>query len=220
MPAVRVKICGVTTPDDIHAAVVAGADALGINCYPHSPRFVPPALVPRLLASVPALVDVVGVFAECTWTEAAALAWQLGIGTVQLHAYQHTPADIRPLRSVPAFRVCEASDLHTITAYLDQCRLAGWCPAAVLLDAHAPGLFGGTGQTLPWELVAGFAPGVPIILAGGLTPQNVARAVAVVQPFAVDVASGVESAPGRKDPERMRAFVAAAKSVPVGPAHR
>lgn len=210
---VRVKICGLTTTADIHAAVVAGADALGLNCYPRSPRFVPPALARELLASVPALVDVVGVFADCTWAEAAATAKELGIATVQLHADQHTVADIRPIRCVPAFRVRDTADLDKITIYLDQCRAANLLPAAVLLDAHAPGLFGGTGQTLPWQLLVGFAPGVPLILAGGLTPENVARAVTVVRPFAVDVASGVESGPARKDSERMRAFVAAAKTV-------
>jgi phosphoribosylanthranilate isomerase len=97
--------------------------------------------------------------------------------------------------------------LQAITRYLDVCRLRGALPSAVLVDASVPGQYGGTGRQAPWHLLATFRPGVPLILAGGLTPDNVAEAVRLVRPYAVDVASGVESAPGHKDPDKVRRFI-------------
>jgi len=111
---------------------------------------------------------------------------------------------------IPAFPVRDASSLAAVTSYIEACRALGRLPAAVLLDGHAPGQHGGTGRIAPWELIAAYRPGVPVILAGGLTPENVADAVRIVRPYAIDVASGVESAPGVKDAEKMRRFVAAA----------
>ena len=102
-------------------------------------------------------------------------------------------------------------DLQGIARYLDRCRSLELLPAAVLVDAHVSGQYGGTGQTLPWDLLADFRPGVPLILAGGLTPENVAEAVRLVRPYAVDVASGVELSPGRKDAEKMRRFIGSAR---------
>jgi phosphoribosylanthranilate isomerase len=97
-----------------------------------------------------------------------------------------------------------------VTRYLDTARAGGKAPAAVLVDAYAPGQFGGTGQRAPWHILAEFKPPEPLILAGGLTPENVAEAVRLVRPYAVDVAGSVESAPGRKDAEKMRRFIASA----------
>jgi phosphoribosylanthranilate isomerase len=107
--------------------------------------------------------------------------------------------------------VQDANSLTAIRRYLDTCKMVGALPSAVLLDAHVAGQFGGTGQTAPWNLLATFRPGVPVILAGGLTAENVAEAVRVVQPWGVDVASGVEYCPGHKDPEKMRRFIGTAR---------
>src|SRR5205814_10530314 len=101
--------------------------------------------------------------------------------------------------------------LNDISRYLDVCRNTNRLPAAILLDAHVPGQYGGTGQKAPWHLLADFKPGVPVLLAGGLTPDNVAEAVRVVRPYAVDVASGVEARPGHKDEDKMRRFIANAR---------
>ena len=117
------------------------------------------------------------------------------------------PADPFPFRLIPAFPVGDAAGLARLTRHLDRCRALGRLPAAVLIDAHVPGRYGGTGQTAPWHLLADFDPGVPLLLAGGLTPDTVAEAVRVVRPWGVDVASGVESSPGRKDPEKVRRFL-------------
>src|SRR4029077_7249289 len=110
----------------------------------------------------------------------------------------------RGLRGAPALSVVDAASLTTITNYLKLLASAGAAPAAILVDAHVPGQYGGTGQKAPWHLLADFNPGVPLILAGGLTPDNVAEAIHIVKPYAVDVASGVESAPGKKDADKMR----------------
>ena len=210
MTRVRVKICGVTRAADVAAAVAAGADAVGVNCYPKSPRYLDPLRAGELLRAVPPLVDAVGVFAVQPVRQVCALAFQLGLRVVQYHAETQVPEDAAPFAFVPAFRVRSAADLALVDAYLAACREQNRPVAAVLVDGHAPGLLGGTGVTAPWDVLAQWRPGVPLVLAGGLTPDNVADAVRRVRPFAVDVAGGVESAPGVKDPIKVRDFVAAA----------
>jgi phosphoribosylanthranilate isomerase len=211
MGRVRVKICGVTTPADARLAAGAGADAIGVNFFPPSPRYVEPRRAAEILAALPALIDVVGVFAETPVRQVCALAYQLGLGCVQWHGnHGDAPPDAAPFRWIPAFRVRDRASLDAIGRYLGAARAVGRLPAAVLVDGHVEGLHGGTGQTAPWDLLAEFRPDVPLILAGGLTPDNVAEAVRRVRPFAVDVASGVESSPGVKDPEKVRRFIEAA----------
>ncbi len=206
MPPVRVKICGVTTPEDLAAAVEAGADAVGLNFHPTSPRFVTPERAGRLLALLPPFVEAVGVFVSRPVLSACQSLEALGaIHTVQMHAGQPEPAP-PGFRLIPAFPVRDAADLERIAGQAVEIRAA-----AVLVDGHAPGLHGGTGRVAPWDLLAGWSPGVPVILAGGLTPENVAEAVRRVRPWAVDVASGVESSPGRKCAEKMRRFIEAAR---------
>jgi phosphoribosylanthranilate isomerase len=209
---VRIKICGATRAADAHEAARLGADAVGLNFYEGSPRRIDPAVVEAVLRDLPPFVEAVGVFVKRPLCEIFA---QLGpwrrLRTVQWHGDDCELGDGRPYRLIPAFPVRDASSLEVVTRHLDACRALGSVPAAVLLDGHAPGQYGGTGRIAPWELIAAFRPGVPVILAGGLTPENVAEAVRVVRPYAVDVASGVESAPGRKDAEKMRRFIAAAR---------
>ena len=209
---IRIKICGVTTASDAHEAARLGADAVGLNFYEKSPRRIDPSEVENVLHALPPFVEAVGVFVNRPLCEIFAFLgpWRR-LRTVQWHGEGCEPGDGRPYRLIPAFPVRDATSLEAVTRHLDACRAAGALPAAVLLDGHAPGQYGGTGRTAPWEMIAAFRPGVPILLAGGLTPENVAEAVRVVRPYAVDVASGVESAPGRKDVEKMRRFIAAAR---------
>lgn len=201
----RVKVCGVTRREDVDAAVAAGADLLGLNFYEPSPRCISLDLARAFLARLPLTVVPVAV---CVQPEEAFLRHLVtelpGLRAIQWHGM---PPLVPVVPVVPAFRVGGPDDVQAITAYLDRCPVP---PPAILVDAHVPGLHGGTGVTVPWHLLASVKLGVPIILAGGLTPDNVADAVRIVRPWAVDVASGVESKPGIKDAGKMRAFVQAA----------
>jgi phosphoribosylanthranilate isomerase len=207
MPRVRVKICGVTTPDDVRVVIDEGADAVGLNFYPRSPRYVSIEAAERLLAELPPYVSASGVFVGTPVREMCDLSQRLGLHAVQCFAEPEHFESAFVVRRVVAFRVKDHTSLDEIDQYLARCKIKSSMPAAVLVDAHADGQLGGTGRTAPWEILRGFRPGVPLILAGGLTPENVADAIRTVRPFAVDVASGVESAPGRKDPDKVRRFI-------------
>jgi phosphoribosylanthranilate isomerase len=212
MSRVRIKFCGLTHPDDVAAAVAAGADALGFNFYPQSPRFIDPSSAGDLVRLVPPFVEPVGVFVAASVAEMRATAHRLGVRAVQWHGDTLPPAeDLSPIPLVVAARVRGPDCLAGIRELVAQRRAAGVPFAAVLIDAHVPGQFGGTGQTVPWDMLAGFDPGVPVILAGGLTPDNVAEAIRIVRPYGVDVAGGIESSPGRKDADKMRRFVEAVR---------
>jgi len=208
---IRVKICGVTTVEDIRLAADAGADAIGLNFHAPSPRYVNPHAAAPLIRALPPYLSAVGVFVEQPVRQMCALAYQLGLQAVQWVGREPPAEDTYPFGLITAFRVQHAAELATIRTYVELMRKAGRAPAAVLIDAHVPGQFGGTGQIAPWELLTGFDPGVPLILAGGLTPDNVAEAIRIVRPYGVDVASGVEASPGRKDPEKVRRFVDAVR---------
>lgn len=211
---VRIKICGITRPADAAAAAALGVDAVGLNFYPRSPRYVDPAVVPDILSRLSPVVEAVGVFVNRTLVEMVATVRPLGrIATVQWHGDnpRREPHAARPYRLIQAFAVRDEAGLREVTAYLDVCREKNELPDAVLLDAQAPGQYGGTGTTAPWRLLADFRPGVPVFLAGGLTPDNVAQAIQLVKPDAVDVASGVEDTPGVKAVEKLRRFVGNAR---------
>jgi phosphoribosylanthranilate isomerase len=216
MHPLRIKICGVTTPDDVAVCANAGADAVGINFHPASPRYVDPKASQALLRSIPPLMSGVGVFVGLPLRQVTAMAYQLGLRGIQYHGENRDLADPFPFSMIAAFRVRDRKSLSAIDAYLESCRAFGQLPAAILLDAYVEGQEGGTGKTAPWDLIASFKPGVPIILAGGLTPSNVAEAIRLVRPAGVDVASGVEFTPGRKDPDRVRVFVANAREAAAG----
>lgn len=202
--SVRVKICGLTRPPDVAAAVAAGADALGFMFYAPSPRHVAIAAAADLCRPVPARVERVGVFVDAPEDFIREAAVRCGLTLLQLHGGEAPEFCARlPLPVVRAFRMRGPETLEE----LDRFPTAGW-----LLDSYTPGRHGGTGATFNWDLAArAVARGRPVWLAGGLTPDNVAEAVRRVRPFAVDVSSGVESAPGVKDPARIAAFIAAAK---------
>lgn len=203
---IRIKICGVTSPDDVQLAAAAGADAIGLNFYAKSPRFVHPMAAIELLRAFPPFVAPVGVFVDTPFNRAVAIAFQLGLRAVQTYEAA-SDVDAFPFAHLPAFRVKDAASLQAIRHYVDGAASFGRKPAAVLVDSYVAGEMGGTGHRAPWELLVGFDPGVPLILAGGLTPDNVADAIRLVRPWGIDVASGVESAPGKKDAGKVRAFV-------------
>ena len=204
---VRIKICGVTTPDDARFAADAGADAIGLNFYPQSPRYVTPSQAAAIVRALPAFTVPVGVFVGMPLRQVCAMAFQLGLRGVQTYDEQPPTEDPFPFAHIPAFRVKASADRDRILHFVESATSLGRRPAAVLIDSRVEGQMGGTGHRAPWELVAGLEPGVPIILAGGLSPENVAEAIDLVRPWGVDVASGVELAPGRKDIAKVTRFV-------------
>ncbi|HZV81759.1 MAG TPA: phosphoribosylanthranilate isomerase [Geobacteraceae bacterium] len=202
---VRVKICGITTPEDARVAVEAGADALGFVFYDKSPRNINPLMAAKIIAALPPFVQTVGLFVneeieKINWT-----AGFCGLDLVQLHGDEE-PEECGEVerRVVKAFRVKDLTSIERLQKF----QVAGY-----LLDAWCPDAYGGTGKSFNWELTATAKQYGPIILAGGLTPDNVAEAVRQVQPYGVDVSSGVESAPGKKDGEKVREFIKRAKGL-------
>lgn len=211
----RIKICGVTSIRDARQAAEAGADAIGLNFYAPSPRFVTVQRACEIAAAVPSHVSKVGVFVNSPAADVAAIADQVGLDLIQLHG-DEPPSFFQQLADRPVLRAfrCRDDGLAPAVAYLDDCRTAGRLPEAVLLDAYAPGKYGGTGQCLDWATVSQAGDrlgGLPIVLAGGLTSENVGDAIAAARPAAVDTAGGVEASPGAKDADKMRLFVSAAR---------
>jgi phosphoribosylanthranilate isomerase len=207
---IRVKICGVTSEAEARQIADLGADAIGLNFHPGSPRVVDDLTAGRIVQTLPAFVEPVAVCVDVHLRKVIERLAPLRMRTVQMHGVLPEASacgESRPWSFVPAFAVRGPEDLERIREYVSRAR-----PAAVLVDGHAPGLHGGTGKTAPWDLLADFQAGVPLILAGGLTPDNVAEAVRRVRPSAVDVASGVESAPGRKDLGKVKRFIEEARA--------
>jgi phosphoribosylanthranilate isomerase len=207
-PATRVKICGITAWDDARLSVDLGASALGFNFHPPSPRAISPADAWNIIRRLPPFVEAVGVFVNWPPLVVEALARALRLHTVQLHGGE-SPEEVgmlaRTRRVIKAVQVERGFRPASLSRY----RRAD----AILLDGFEPGLHGGTGRTLDWNLARAARRYGRIILAGGLTPDNIAEAIQVAQPYAVDVASGVEARPGRKDLARLRALFAAVESV-------
>jgi phosphoribosylanthranilate isomerase len=212
---VRIKICGITNPADAEQATRFGADMIGLNFYAKSPRCIDETTARSILQVLPTAVEPVALFVNEPLAQMQRTAEVLNIRTVQIHGDHHEILPSGATRWIPAFSVADAAGLQHITSYLEKLLFVGSAPAAILVDAHVPGMYGGTGQVGPWELLADFKPGVPLILAGGLTPDNVADAIRLVRPYAVDVASGVESSPGKKDPDKMRRFIDAVRSAAI-----
>jgi phosphoribosylanthranilate isomerase len=211
---IRIKICGITNVDDALLAADAGADAIGLNFYPRSPRFIDEEVALAVVGALPAGVMKVGVFVNADAAEVRRIAEDLDLDLVQLHGDEPPEylAGLADLRVIRAFRVGSAGT-GPIAEHLDECRRLKCLPAMILVDAARKGQYGGTGQTVGCGLLASLRGKgwPPLVLAGGLAPENVAEAIRQVRPAAVDTASGVESAPGRKDPDLVRRFVAAAR---------
>jgi phosphoribosylanthranilate isomerase len=200
----RVKICGITNLEDALAAVEAGADLLGFNFYKRSPRYVTAEAARGIIEKLPESVTSVGVFVNESGPEAVErIASEARVSAAQLHG-DETPefcSRIRGLLTIKALRVGPG---------YDAARAAEFGTDALLLDAFVKGEWGGTGHTFDWKLARRTRESVPkLFLAGGLTPENVAAAVGAVNPYAVDVCSGVETSPGRKSFQLMRRFVEA-----------
>lgn len=200
----RIKICGITNLADARAAVEAGADALGFMLYDRSKRYIPPEAVAKITRELPPFVLRVGVFVDPASEKVHELIHSCGLTMLQFHGSESPEFCAQfSLPVIKAFRIADKSSLRQLSSY----RTNAW-----LLDAEVPGQLGGTGEKFDWSLAReAMQHGRPVILAGGLTPENVAQAVREVRPYGVDVSSGVESAPGKKDPKKIAAFIRAAR---------
>jgi phosphoribosylanthranilate isomerase len=214
----RIKICGITSVEDSLAAVDAGADAIGLNFFQGSPRHVNIPEARRIIDELRAEVDQVGVFVNASADEIRSVCRETSLQLVQLHG-DEPPELLKSLNQqfdIIRARRLDARGTRAIEEDINACRVvAGFAPDAVLIDATAADSYGGTGQTVDWRQLVDYdmwTGGIRLILAGGLRPDNVAEAIQVVRPHAVDVASGVESSPGKKDAFKMRDFAAAAKA--------
>jgi phosphoribosylanthranilate isomerase len=205
----KIKYCGITTLDDARDAVAAGAWAIGMIFWPDSPRACDPAAAVEIAAALKRRVEVAGVFVNPTLDQVAETADAVGLTMIQLHGdegpiFCDEVARRTGCKVIKAARIRSRSDLQALHAF----RRADYH----LLDSYVAGIPGGTGETFEWEHARAHRGPVPVILSGGLTAENVGDAIDVVRPFAVDVASGVESAPGRKDQAKLEAFAAAVRS--------
>ena len=207
----RIKFCGITRLEDARLAVEAGAWAIGAILWPGSARHCEPAEAGRIAGELHRQVEIAGVFVNQPLDEVCGLADGIGLTLVQLHGdegpvYCAEVARRTGARIIKAARIRSGEDVQAMAAFHTDFHL---------LDTHRAGSYGGTGETFDWELVRLRRSTTPLILSGGLTPENVGAAIAATQPFAVDVASGTEAAPGIKDPERLRAFAAAVEEAEV-----
>lgn len=207
--APRIKFCGITGLDDAQLAVEAGAWAIGVNLWPGSPRVCAPEQAELIARTLRRSVEVCGIFVNAPLDEVAATVDALGLSMVQLHG-EEGPVYCEELRRrtgvkiIKAARVGGGADLQAVEPFRTDFHL---------LDTHHENLRGGTGETWDWELIQRRRSRVPLILSGGLTPENVGDAIRAVRPFAVDTASGTDAVPGRKDPEKVMAFAAAVRLV-------
>jgi phosphoribosylanthranilate isomerase len=198
----RVKICGITNWADAKVCVDAGASAIGLNFFAASPRSVSPAAAWEIVRRLPPFVEAIGVFVNWQPEAVSSLARALRLHGAQLHG-DESASDVETLAAqmtvIKAVQVKSGFRLESLKKFS--------AASGILLDGFRAGLRGGTGATVDWKVVAGAARHANIILAGGLTPENVAEAISIARPYAVDVASGVESRPGKKDARLVRAFM-------------
>lgn len=209
-----VKICGITHLDDALMAVEAGADLLGFICYPKSPRYIPPVDIAAILAAMhssQARIRTVGVFVNESLANVRHILQQTGLDLAQLHG-DEPPAFVQELAG-RAFKALRPTTLAKAASDAsDYAPLGPPSGPDLLIDAYHPRAYGGTGRQGDWRIAASLARRYRILLAGGLTPANVAEAIAQVQPWGIDVSSGVEQVPGIKNPTAVRALITAAKN--------
>jgi phosphoribosylanthranilate isomerase len=198
---VRVKLCGITSIADAQLSAELGAHAIGLNFYPDSPRAISPFTAEKIVSALPPFLSTVGIFVNWAPAPVVALSQALRLSFAQLHG-DESPQDVsavaRKIPVIKALRLEKGSTLPAFSKFRDV--------SAFLLDTAGSSEFGGTGRTTDWQLAQQAARSQRVILAGGLTPENVAEAILAVRPYAVDVASGVESRPGKKDHGKLRAF--------------
>lgn len=209
MTPYKIKICGITNPIDGLHAIDAGADALGFVFYKKSPRQVSANVVKSIVANLPPFVLPVGVFVNENASVVRDTMDECGLALAQIHGDE--TADYCESLGRPVIRGIRLRDRHTFMAmaeYKGRARVRGF-----VLDAFTESAYGGTGKTADWSLAKEAAQSFSFLLAGGLTPENVQEAIQKVQPYGVDVSSGVEASPGKKDPSKVRAFIQAVKLV-------
>jgi phosphoribosylanthranilate isomerase len=205
----KVKICGITSSEDAAVAVEAGADALGFVLYRKSPRYIEPTLARQIIMSLPPLVTPVGVFVNEDQQVVKNLMDDCGLALAQLHGNEsaaYCQELGRPI--LKALRMRDRSSFLALAEFQGRAGVRGF-----VLDAFSDQAYGGTGQVIDWQLAAEVAKAANILLAGGLTPDNVGKAIQTVQPYGVDVSSGVEREPGKKDHGKVRAFIRAVRVV-------
>lgn len=217
-PTFRIKICGITRADDARAAIEAGADAIGLNFYPKSSRYLDAEARGRVICKEVwfGTAKIVGVFVNASPVDIRHRIGDCRLNAVQFHG-DESPSEVAEFSEIEVIRARRIGErgVAAIAEDLEACAAAGRLPDALLVDAAAPGQYGGTGKTVSWAGLADYPRwlgDLPLILAGGLTPENVAEAIRIVRPAGVDVASGVESSPGVKDHDKMRRFIEAAKT--------
>lgn len=198
----RVKICGITRPEQGRAIALSGATALGFICVPSSPRYVNAAQIRAVVTQLPENIDLIGVFANSTSLEIAQIVADSGLTGVQLHGdespdFCYQVRQILPnVEIIKALRIRSLSDFDTAATYTTKVN-------TLLLDAYHPQQLGGTGKTLDWNMLEEFSPSCPWFLAGGLTPDNIVEALNRVKPSGIDLSSGVERTPGDKDLDKV-----------------
>ncbi len=211
----RIKVCGLLSASCVGHVVSAGADAIGLNFAPNSRRYLSPQLCPKVAEAIPQGIVRVGVFVNEPIQQIESLKAIAQLQFIQLHGDEPTEM----MRDLPAGSVIRAirlrnEDFSPITAFVSECERLDTMPAAILVDAHSPTAYGGTGRILDWSALSGWREWIrieiPLILAGGLSPENVAEAIQIVQPAGVDTASGVETVRMEKDRELTAKFVSEA----------
>lgn len=217
MTRIWTKICGIRDVETALAVAACGPQAIGLNFYEHSSRVVSPDVAKEIVSRLPPGVEPVGVFVNDSVDEITSLARTCGLATLQLHGDEppEVVAALSAFRVIRAFRVGD-SGLDEVARYLEECRRLNAPLWACLIDARVEGVYGGTGQVAPWDLLRreyNSCDWPPLILAGGLCPENVALAVRTVEPWGVDVAGGVESTVACKDIALVRKFVEAARGI-------
>lgn len=207
----KIKICGITSQGDADIAVRAGADALGFVMYRNSPRWVEPAVAKSIIVGLPPFVLPVGVFVNEKAERVRTLIDECGFALAQLHGDESAVYCQNLGRPVlKAIRLKDRRTFLQLAEFQGRANVRG-----ILIDAFSDQAYGGTGQTVDWTLAEEVARSTAIILAGGLNPANVTGAIQIVRPYGVDVSSGVEKSPGKKDPDKIKAFIEAARLVPV-----
>ncbi len=207
---VRIKICGITNLEDALAAIEYGADAIGFVFQPKSPRSITPETAKKITSSIPPFITTVGVFVDEDRSLVEKIAEQVGLNVIQLHGSEPPEACSMCRRVIKAIRVKDLTDLKPLQRY---------DISAFLLDTYSPHFIGGTGQIFNWDIAVEAKKFGHIILAGGLTPENVEEAIKWVQPYGIDVATGVESRrKGRKDHKKLKLFIKKARRALLGDA--
>lgn len=200
----KIKICGITNMEDAQAAAEYGADALGFIFYKESKRYVDPQVAKSIISSLPPFITTVGVFVNQGMDEISQIKEATGIQVAQLHG-DETPEFVSslPIDVIKVIRVKDKSDLDKVAQYSAQ---------AILFDTYSDKEYGGTGESFDWEILNNLSSEKKVILSGGLNPENVLEAVQIVRPYAVDVSSGVEDTPGKKDHTKIKKFIEAIKN--------